>query len=185
MSQEILSESEKAALLKIARSTIKSALLGEKQEAPYSFCKIFESKMSCFVTLHGRDGNLRGCIGNIQAFEPLVDNVKANALNSAFRDPRFRPLKEDELDSINIEISVLTPPVPIKDYKEIEVGRHGIILQKGSRSSVFLPQVATEQGWDLETTLCHLSMKAGMGAYDWKDAKTKFSVFEAVVFSEK
>ncbi len=185
MSSDILTEREKTELLGIARDTIKTVLLGENPKAPSSFSPIFEKILSCFVSLHNLDGSLRGCIGNIEAFEPLVNNVKANAINSAFKDPRFKALSIDELDKIRIEISVLTPPTPVKNYTEIIIGKHGIILRNGHHNAVFLPQVAPEQGWNIDTTLSHLSMKAGLRHDSWKDSKTRFSVFEAIVFSEK
>jgi AmmeMemoRadiSam system protein A len=137
---------------------------------------------AAFVSLH-RDGNLRGCIGNLEAVEPLYRNVIHNARNAAFQDPRFMPLTAAELAGLNIEISVLTPPRPIHSVDEFQIGTHGIILTKGQRRAVFLPQVAPEQGWDRETTLTHLSLKAGMGPDDWRRG-AKYYVFEAIVFSE-
>jgi AmmeMemoRadiSam system protein A len=142
------------------------------------------SRGSCFVTLH-LDGALRGCIGNIEAFEPLKANIVRNAVNSAFRDPRFPPLAVDELAEVVIEVSILTPSATIDSYRDFEIGKHGIILNCRGRSAVFLPQVAVEQNWDRETTLKYLSMKAGLNPDDWLLPDAKFSVFEAIVFSER
>ncbi|MEA2068957.1 MAG: AMMECR1 domain-containing protein, partial [Verrucomicrobiota bacterium] len=92
-------------------------------------------------------------------------------------------LREDELADIDIEISALTPPHRIGSYKDIEIGTHGIVLHNGVHSAVFLPQVASEQGWGLEETLSHLAMKAGLGSNDWKSG-CEFQVFKAIVFGE-
>jgi len=140
---------------------------------------------SCFVTLHAADGSLRGCIGNINAFEPLSRNIARNALNSAFSDPRFPPLDSDELEEVIIEISILTPIREVPSCEDFIVGKHGIVMSCYGRSAVFLPQVAPEQGWDRETTLRHLCMKAGLPADAWTTPAARFSVFEAIVFSEK
>jgi AmmeMemoRadiSam system protein A len=135
------------------------------------------------VTLHKR-GELRGCIGEIAPDRELHRVVRDHALNAAFKDPRFTPLSPAELPEIVIEISALTPPVEIESWREIEIGRHGVVLSKNGRSAVFLPQVAPEQGWDVETTLKYLSQKAGLPPDAWRDG-ARFEVFEAVVFGEK
>ncbi len=143
-----------------------------------------EQQMSCFVTLHTADGKLRGCIGNITAFESLAENLARNAINSAFCDPRFPPVAIDEVNELEIEISILTPKQQITSVDEFEIGKHGILLRCNNRSAVFLPQVAPEQGWDRETTLNHLSLKAGLLPDEWKSPGAELEVFEAFVFSE-
>ena len=115
---------------------------------------------------------------HIQCFRELFRG------DAAFEDPRFPPLSAREFPRIKIEISALTPPVPVASYQDIEIGRHGMVLELGGRSAVFLPQVAPEQGWDLATTLTYLSRKAGLPGNAWKDPRAKFTVFEAVVFHE-
>ncbi|OGV39753.1 MAG: hypothetical protein A2X48_23925 [Lentisphaerae bacterium GWF2_49_21] len=183
---EAYSSDEKKMMLSLARSTIMNALKKEKLPDPGALPEKLHEIRSCFVTLHSSDGGLRGCIGNIEAFEPLCENIMHNALNSAFGDPRFKRMKSlDELSVVHIEISVLTLPSKIKSPDEFVIGKHGIILLKDFHSSVFLPQVAPEQGWDLETTMVHLSLKAGLEPYAWKEPDVEFKVFEAVVFSEK
>ncbi len=183
---EVYSSDEKETMLVLARSTIENALKKLSPPAPDSLPAKLHETRSCFVTLHAMDGALRGCIGNIEAFEPLFSNIIHNADNSAFHDPRFQRVKSlDELLGIVIEISVLTPTETIKSPDDFIVGEHGIILSKGGSSSVFLPQVALEQGWDRETTLAHLALKAGLDPYAWKDADVEFKVFRAIVFSEK
>ena len=180
------SSDEKKAMLALARATIENVLKGLTPAIPYSLPAKLRETRSCFVTLHSEDGSLRGCIGNIEAFEPLCSNILHNAAHSAFQDPRFQRIKSlDELSGIVIEISVLTQPVKIESTDDFIVGKHGIILSKGAHSSVFLPQVAPEQGWDRETTLLHLSLKAGLSPDAWKGADAEFKVFEAIVFSEK
>ena len=177
---------EKKFLLDLARKEITANLTGKDSPSLDGISEKFQQIRSCFVTLHSANGALRGCIGNIEPFQPLAENVVHNARNAAFRDPRFPPVaSEAELKSLVIEISVLTVPSPIPSYKDFVVGKHGIILQKGYHNAVFLPQVAPEQGWDAETTLSHLAMKAGLYPDSWRDKDCKFKVFEAVYFSEK
>ncbi|MEI6054500.1 MAG: AmmeMemoRadiSam system protein A [Lentisphaerota bacterium] len=174
-------------LLDLVKNTIRNKLHGvsptkNKDKVP----DFLSGTQSCFVTLHTKDGNLRGCIGNIMAFEPLYDNIVHNAFNSAFRDPRFAPVSsEEEFDTLRVEISILTPMKTVNSYKEIKIGTHGVTFKLGRYSSVFLPQVAPEQGWTLEETLTHLSMKAGLGPDAWKHIDAKFEVFEALIISEE
>ena len=181
-----LSKDDRISLLKLSRAAMETKLSrkkpGDMSELPDSL----NVTASCFVTLHTKDGELRGCIGNIGGFEPLAQNALHNAINSAFGDPRFRPVSDlEELDTLEIEISVLSSPSEITSLDEFVVGKHGIIIQKDGRSAVFLPQVAPEQGWDKETTLTHLSMKAGLAPDAWREKDAVFSVFSATVFAEK
>lgn len=176
---------EKATLLKLARDEINFNLTKDKPPYLDALDEKLMQVRSCFITLHTASGALRGCIGNIEPFQPLAENIIHNAKNSAFGDPRFPPVSADEVDSLVIEISILTVPEPIPSYTDFEVGKHGIILNKGGRGAVFLPQVAPEQGWDAATTLTHLSMKAGLSPDAWKDEDCQFRVFEAIYFSEK
>ncbi len=144
-----------------------------------------KQEMACFVTLTKRSsGHLRGCIGEITAFRPLYQSVTARAVDAAFRDYRFQPLTESEYADIAIEISALTPEKEVASWRDIQIGKHGMTLSLQGSSAVFLPQVAPEQGWDLETTLTELSRKAGLPGNAWQNPKTKFTVFEAIVFSE-
>lgn len=182
---EYYTEIEKKTILKFIRGIIQSTL--ESKPLPVLDDDVsmkLSEQGSCFVTLH-LEGALRGCIGNIEAFEPLKQNITRNAVNAAFRDPRFHPLSEDELSEVGMEISILTPSTPIASWHDFEIGKHGIILSCLGRSAVFLPQVAVEQNWDRETTLAHLSMKAGLNSDAWQSKDARFKVFQAVVFSEK
>ncbi len=139
---------------------------------------------SCFVTLNDAAGELRGCIGSIEAVEPLGDSLERNALNAALRDPRFPPVEPDELPELHIEVSVLTPMRRIASASDFVVGRHGILFELGRCHAVFLPQVAVEQGWNAETTLDYLARKAGLPPEAWRHPQARFSVFEAEVFGE-
>jgi AmmeMemoRadiSam system protein A len=114
---------------------------------------------------------------------PLATLVGTMALQSAFEDTRFNPVTLKELPDLEIEISVLTPMKPVSGFTDIVVGRDGVLLQKGGRSAVFLPQVAPEQGWERDEMLDNLSMKAGLPAGGWREG-ARFSTFQALVFSE-
>ncbi len=181
-----LSRAEKKLLLDLARTTIRTVLDGGSHE----HVTVDEGKLTpalreqrgVFVTLH-KDHDLRGCIGYILPMLPLWRAVVENARNAAFGDPRFAPLKPDEFERIDIEISVLTVPDTIKDISEFRVGIDGIILKKGFHQAVFLPQVAPEQGWDAQTTLKYLSMKAGLPPNGWASGAV-FETFQAEVFGE-
>lgn len=137
-----------------------------------------------FVTLHTKDGDLRGCIGSIQAVAPLASAVSASAINAAFRDPRFYPVGPAELRELHIEISVMSPIVDVHDISEIEVGRDGLIVSRGSHAGLLLPQVATEYGWDRETFLSQTCVKAGLPADSWRSPGCRIERFSAEVFSE-
>jgi len=186
-SDATLSPHDKDQLLKLARATLTHRMTtGEEPSAATLDIEITEGMkqtMGAFVTLH-KKGNLRGCIGEIVPRRALYEAVMDHAINSALRDHRFPALQESELDEIDFEISALSQPTPVASYHDIVIGKHGVVLQKGMRSSVFLPQVAPEQGWDVETTLTHLAMKAGLQPDAWKSG-AEFMVFEAIVFGEE
>ena len=181
-----LSDVDKSNLLQLARSTLTYGMQNKKRPAPedlnIEITAGMKQQMGAFVTLH-KKGQLRGCIGEIIPRRELYKAVIDHALNSAFNDHRFRPLQKSELEEVDIEISALSPPRQVDSYKEIVIGKHGVVLQKGMRSSVFLPQVAPEQGWGVEETLTHLAMKAGLPPDAWKE-DAQFEVFEAIVFGE-
>lgn len=182
-----LSRDERLFLLELAKKTIQAIIEGKSLEEldidETQLSPTLRQKAGVFVTLH-KDRDLRGCIGYIFPILPLWQAVMENARNAAFRDPRFSPLSPDELEKVEIEISVLTEPESINDISEFRVGIDGIILKKGPYQAVFLPQVAPEQGWDSETTLRQLSMKAGLNPDGWKTGAT-FETFQAIVFSEE
>ena len=141
----------------------------------------FNERFGVFVTLHDASVDLRGCIGNILPVATRAEGRWGRAQDAALNDPRFDPVTPAELSSLSIEISVLSRPVPVASPNDIEIGKHGILLKKRGRSAVFLPQVAPEQGWNLETTLNHLALKAGLAPRAWREGAS-FEVFEAEVF---
>lgn len=184
-----LNDAEKSALLTLARSAIAAQLdPGETVNRPDPPTPTLSEKRGCFVTLH-LNGALRGCIGSIEPVKPLVEGIEENALNAAFRDPRFPPLKPSELPEVHIEISVLTRPEPLafsdpEDLKaKLKPGIHGVILSKGWRQSTFLPQV-WEQLPSTDIFLGHLCQKAGMGPTCWRDDDIVVKTYEAKYFSE-
>jgi AmmeMemoRadiSam system protein A len=146
------------------------------------------SRRGAFVTLKKSrsedESSLRGCIGSMIANLPLYEEILRLAVEAAFHDPRFHPVTSDELEQINFEISVLTELTQIGSYHDIRIGTDGILLSCSGRRAVFLPQVPVEQQWDLETTLTHLCLKAGLDQDAWKDSLCSFEVFQAEVFSE-
>ena len=183
----VIPEKDRRVLLKTARDSIEYVFRNRRLTPPDQFADRASActsvKMGCFVTLKIGD-DLRGCIGEIEPFRPLYQAVTGRAADAAFRDPRFPQLTPAELPRVEIEISALTPAKPVATWREIEIGRHGMTIEKNGRSAVFLPQVATEQGWTLEETLTYLSRKAGLPADAWKSPEAKFTVFEAIVFKE-
>ena len=185
-----IDDGERRYLLAVARSTIEASLSGGSREAgPLPLPSQLKEKRGCFVTLH-KAGVLRGCIGTIEPVLSLIMGVEENAVNAAFRDPRFPPLAEEELSGIDIEISVLTVPKALpftngNDLKrKLRPGIHGVILSRKGRSATFLPQV-WEQLPEVEIFLEHLCQKAGLGKNCWQDDGTAVRVYEAEYFSEQ
>ncbi len=178
-----LSLADKTALLRLARHQIARRLKSRQADLDVEITPAMQAVMGAFVSLH-RHGHLRGCIGEIFPRRALYEAVEEQAVNAAFHDMRFPRLREEELSDIDIEISALTEPYKVDSFEDIEIGKHGVVLYKGSRSAVFLPQVAVEQQWGLVETLSHLAMKAGLGPDDWMEG-CEFHVFEAIVFGER
>jgi len=174
--------SDKRALLTFARKTISQAFLTDTVPLARGFNANLQQPRGVFVTLK-KKGELRGCVGRIIGDEPLCKLVGAMAIQAAFNDRRFSPLTADELNDIEIEISVLTPVKQISGAADIVVGRDGVLLTKEGYSAVFLPQVPTEQGWNRDEMLDNLCLKAGLTAGSWKEG-AQLSTFQAVVFSE-
>jgi AmmeMemoRadiSam system protein B/AmmeMemoRadiSam system protein A len=177
-----LGSADKKALLAFARETISRLFLTDTVPLARGFNENLQQPRGVFVTLK-KKGELRGCIGRIIGDEPLCKLVGAMAVQAAFNDRRFNPMTFDELNDTNIEISVLTPMKQVAGAADIVVGRDGVLLSKEGRSAVFLPQVATEQGWNREELLDNLCLKAGLTAGSWK-AGAQLSTFQAIVFSE-
>lgn len=182
-----LTKEETRTLLQLARNTLTYYLEHHVMPTPsdvhYTPTEHTLNIMGAFVTLH-KNKQLRGCIGEIFPRRPLVEAVMEHAVNSGVNDPRFPSVSLSELPSIDFEISALSAPTKINDFRQIVLGKHGVVLYKNGHSAVFLPQVATEQGWDIADTLTHLSMKAGLSPRDWQRG-CRFEVFTAQVFGEK
>ncbi len=175
-------DDDRRILLNLARESIRSHIEGrpplydEPTEALREVC-------GAFVSLH-IDGRLRGCIGTLRAADQLAETIKEMAKSSAFHDPRFPPLSNEELADVEIEISVLTPLQKMTSVDEVEIGKHGLYATKGSFSGVLLPQVPLEQGWDRDTFLSHTCRKAGLPEGAWRSGDVDLYTFSAVVFSE-
>lgn len=177
------SEINRQTLLNLARKTINQYLGTSTVPVIRNLDPRLEINRGAFVTLK-KHGELRGCIGHMLDDQPIGWVVSAMAMQSAFSDRRFSPVTIDELDDIEIEISVLTPYKRVSGYKDIVIGRDGMVVRKNGKSAVYLPQVAVEQGWDLDETLSHLCQKAGLPTNAWKDG-AEFLTFQAEIFSEK
>lgn len=182
-SSDPLNAADKKALLALARDTLRRYLSTETLPLVRGFSPRAERVQGAFVTLKKR-GELRGCIGQIIGTAPLSRVVSMMAIEAALNDTRFDKVRASELDSLEIEISALTPPKAVPSANAIVVGRDGVILQKGSQSAVFLPQVATEQGWDRDEMLDNLCQKGGMPSGCWRSG-AKLLTFQADVFSER
>ncbi len=183
-----LSKPEQETLLQVARETldtyVKERKLPNLESEKYRLTQKLREKRGVFVTLN-KNGNLRGCIGHITPNKPLILAVMENTVNSSTRDERFEQVNKNELEAIEIDISVLSPIRKIDTPERFIPGKHGIIIRKLHANAVFLPQVATEQGWDREETLCNLCNKAGLSPFAWQDDDMEFFIFSAEVFHEK
>jgi AmmeMemoRadiSam system protein A len=185
-----LTEREGEYLLSVARRTIQQRLFNQTKEDKdgSDISSKFSEKRGTFVTLT-MDDNLRGCIGHIIPQESLLEGVRVNAINAAFRDPRFRPLTREEWERIKIEVSILTEPKPLP-YTDAEdllnrltPGVDGVIIKRGFRQATFLPQV-WDQLPDKKEFLTHLCLKAGMDAYAWKNEKIEVFTYQVQAFEE-
>lgn len=180
-----LSKEQRKLLLKIAREALES-YLGNKKMPEYKINDLkLNQKLGVFVTLT-KDGQLRGCMGNFSPETPLWQTVHKQAIIAATEDPRFPPVTQGELGQLKIEISVLSKPEKINDWRQIKLGRHGVVIRQGNQGGTFLPQVAEETGWNLEEFLSQLCwQKAGLPADCYQNPATEIFVYTAEVFSEK
>ena len=176
---------DKAILLKAARDSIKS-VLDESEVPPPDFQKYPSLKVrsGAFVTLT-INKNLRGCIGYIFAELSLFETICEAAVQAAFHDPRFLPVSGEEIDQLEIEISVLSLSKKIESYDEIEIGTHGLILNHLGRRGLLLPQVASENNFNRDRFLCAICEKAGFEPYLWQKQKLNIEVFTAEIFSDE
>jgi len=177
-----LNSRDRKLLLDLARKAIAAAVRTGKLPACEVTAEHLLGQQGCFVTikLHGA---LRGCIGNFTSDKPLYQLVQEMAVSAATRDPRFYPMKEEDLNGFELEISVLSPLTKISTPEEVVVGTHGLYLEKNFSRGVLLPQVAVEQGWSREVFLSQTALKAGLKRDDWKEGADLY-VFTAQVFGE-
>lgn len=180
----MLSENAAQTLLEIAREAIVHQVRNQAYLPAPREEKTLNRRSGCFVTIK-RDDRLRGCIGNFQAHQPLFREVAEMAAASASQDPRFPPMNEDELADFSLEITVLSPLEKIEDVGQIEVGRHGIYIEKGLNRGVLLPQVAEEYGWDRTTFLQQTCLKAGLAADDWQLPDAEIYIFSGQILTEE
>jgi len=169
--------------LRVARCAIEAAVLNKPMAAVSIDSPALKKPSGAFVTLHEAQ-ELRGCIGYVDPRKPLLATVQDAAVKAAMEDPRFPPVGIDELEEIEIEISVLSPLQGIRSPGEIEVGRHGLVVEFGSHRGLLLPQVAAEYGWDAETFLQQTVRKAGLAAHVVDEQDLKVFVFTAEIFNE-
>lgn len=177
-----LTDEEKTFLKTLVRDTIQDRL--DDRPRPSGLAPPTDrlrEPLGAFVTLKIR-GRLRGCIGNIQGGRPLFQTIQDMALSAAFQDPRFPPLTAPEFRDTEVEISILSPVEACPDPEQVEVGRHGLIMVRGGRSGLLLPQVPVEWKWDRPTFLDQTCRKAGMEPGCWRDPGTAIYWFQAEVF---
>jgi len=184
------------ALVRVARGALDAELRGDTAPLDAALRELPGRSaafplQAVFVTLKRKDpaaisplGDLRGCIGQVVPTYPLDLAVVKSALDAALNDSRFPQVEGRELPRLSVDVTVLSPIVPIGCWKEIRIGTHGIVLEKGAHRALFLPQVAPEQGWTVEETLDALAQKAGLSRGDWRSG-AKFSVFTGQVFHEE
>lgn len=173
-----------------ARRFVETAVSGRKFEIG-EIPEIFHKKSGVFVTINTfPKHNLRGCIGYIEPLFPLIDGLEKASISAALSDPRFPPVKEEELEDLVIEVSLLTPPELIKVKKpkhyakEVKIGKDGLIVEKGFRKGLLLPQVPVEYNWKVDEFLSHTCMKANLMPDAWLEEGTKIYKFSAEIFSE-
>ncbi len=172
----------RARLLQIARCAVEAALRGQPGPTSPVEPAPLRQPGAAFVTLR-REGRLRGCIGYIEAVRELHETVAQCAVSAALQDPRFDPVRPDELNALEFEVSVLSPLRTITDPQEIQVGQHGLLVAQGPRRGLLLPQVAVEYGWDRETFLAQACVKAGLPTDGWRRGAT-LQTFTAEIFGE-
>lgn len=163
-----LSASARVEILKLATDAVRAQVTGKPLPAWNGTDRRMKADGAVFVTLKEKNGRLRGCIGTIQAYTALYRSVIQNSVAAASKDPRFRPVRLEELPELDLEVTVLAPMEPVSGIGEITIGTHGVYLEAAGQSSVFLPQVPVEQGWNLDTYLQQLAIKAGLPPDGWK-----------------
>jgi AmmeMemoRadiSam system protein A len=183
MSVDLLSDTDRAGLLALARAALEAELGGEAEPAyPEGLSEpLRRRREGAFVSVH-RGDELRGCVGYVDPRWPLVETV-ARAARSVTRDHRFPPLAADELPLVAVEISVLSPPAAIRS-EEVQIGVHGLVLECDGAAGLLLPQVPAAHGWSRETYLEQLCRKAGLPSGTWRRPEARLRAFTAQVFGE-
>ncbi|MCE9582859.1 MAG: AmmeMemoRadiSam system protein A [Planctomycetes bacterium] len=177
----MLAAADRTALLDLARATVRAASTGALAPPVPAGAPALAALAGAFVTLRDPDGGLRGCIGYIEAKNPLHETVRAAAREAAISDPRFEPVTPVEAAALSIEISVLSAIAPA-EASSVRPGLHGVVLSRGPRRGLLLPQVATENGWNVEQFLEACCDKAGLPRTAWRDGSAKIEIFTAEVF---
>lgn len=177
------SEDERNELLHIARKSIRAALDGRPLPEVQTISNMLGQPRGVFVTLR-LAGELRGCIGYVEPRLPLAEAVQEVAQKAAFEDPRFSHLSKEEFAQVELEISVLSPLERVSDIREIEVGKHGLVLDAGIARGLLLPQVATSSHWDREQFLRHTAIKAGLPPEAWQKSGVRLFTFTTETFAE-
>lgn len=180
----MLDEADRRALLALAREAARAAAEGrDPPPAPQPLSEFLAAPGAAFVTLR-RAGDLRGCVGHIAAHQPLWASVREMGAAAAVRDDRFPPVAPADLDLVTIEISVLSPMIPVSSPDEVLIGRHGLYLRLGPAAGLLLPQVAVEHGWTAPEFLAQLCRKAGLPQDAWTAPECRLQAFSAEVFRE-
>ena len=177
---DAITKSEGETLLKLARDSVQAAV--SKFDVVLPDEAFLQAHRGVFVT-HKSQGRLRGCIGYPTTSKPLAETVLKAATSAALHDNRFNAVTEEELPQLEVEVSVLTPPVAVKDVTEIVIGQHGLIVSQDSNRGLLLPQVAPEQGWTREQLLQQTCIKAGLPPTAWQTG-AQLEIFEAQIFQE-
>lgn len=177
-----LSNSQKQLLLDIARRSVAASMADESLDFGEAVHGGFDEKCGVFVSIH-KHGELRGCIGRVEADDVLPVVTAECAASAAFADPRFVPMTVDELDVVKFEVSVLSPLERVEEVDAIEVGQHGLVIEKDGKRGLLLPQVASQFGWDRTEFLRQTSIKAGLDPDAWRSGAELY-MFRSVVFGE-
>ena len=177
-----LSEEDRRAILAAARQGVAYAMAHGRPPSAFPDQGVFARPCGLFVTLHA-GGKLRGCIGMIDARDTLGENIVRCSADAALHDPRFSPLRPEEMERLEIEVSLLSPLFPLRP-EEVEIGRHGLLVERGPRRGLLRPQVATEPGLGREQFLAETCYKAGLPRDAWKDPETRLYGFECEILAE-
>ena len=181
-----LTAAERAMLLRLARACVEAAAAGRPAPSPLDrdLTTGLVAPRAAFVTLRDRDGELRGCIGDLDDTRPTWENVRTAAGSAAIRDPRFYPVTPAEVAGLVVDVNVLGDPVDLPDPAGFDPVRHGVIVSREGRRALLLPNVGPPLGWDARRTLDAVCQKAGLPADAWRRPGTRLRVFATTEFGE-